>query len=93
MSDIEIGEGNFADFMQEAGVENDELLNRHIVNVEKMHEGKTMKDSKRFKAIVDFKARVLDMISIYSKEQGSHMSGEHKLLIIKGLLDALVVSF
>jgi hypothetical protein len=68
MSDIEIDEKNFADFMYEPGVENDDLLNRHIENVEKMVEQKTMKDSKRFKAIVDFKARVLDMISIYAKE-------------------------
>jgi len=52
-----------------------------------------MKDSKWYKAIVDFKAWVLDMIAIYAKEQGSSMNSEHKLIITKGLLDALVIAY
>jgi len=36
---------------------------------------------------------VLEFLSIYAKELGSEMPEEQKLLIIKGLLDALVVSF
>lgn len=93
MSDIEIDIGDITNFMAEPGIENDELLNRHIENVEKLAKERSAKDSKKFKVIVDFKARVLEFLSIYAKELGSEMPEEHKLLIIKGLLDALVVSF
>lgn len=46
----------------------------------------------RYKAINDFKARVLDFLNIYVKEMKGNIPSEKKMIITKGLLDAMAVA-
>lgn len=46
----------------------------------------------RFKAINDFKARVLDFLNIYVKEMKGEIPSEKRMIITKGLLDAMAVA-
>ena len=54
---------------------------------------RAQKGNKMYKAIVDFKSKVLDFVSIYVKEQGEDIPTEHVLLITKGLLEAMATAY
>jgi hypothetical protein len=68
---INIENADLANFMAADNMEDDPLLSAHLKNVTEVREERSAKDSKKFKAIIDFKARVLDFISIYIKERGN----------------------
>ena len=46
----------------------------------------------RYKSINDFKARVLDLLNIYVKEMKGSIPGDKRMIITKGLLDAMAVA-
>lgn len=46
----------------------------------------------RFKAINDFKARVLDFLNIYVKEVKDSIDSNKRMIITRGLLDAMAVA-
>lgn len=45
-----------------------------------------------FKAITEFKIKVLDFLSIYIKESKGEIDNEKRIIIVKGLLDSLAVA-
>lgn len=90
MEDIEINNVDLAKFMANQDEGTDPLLQAHM---DQLNIAKAQKGNKMYKAIVDFKARVLDFVSIYVKEQGTEIPTEHVLLITKGLLEAMAIAF
>lgn len=63
-----------------------------MVNIRIEQEKKKKRKHLEYKAIIDFKARVLKFISIYIKEQGANLQNEQSIMIIQGLLKALDIA-
>lgn len=94
--DIELTSDNLMDYLGD-DQELDQPLPGEALLMEQMEKSKKDKDEmskerSRFKAINEFKVKVLDFLSIYIKEVKHGMDRDKKLLIIKGLLEAMATA-
>ena len=94
--DIELTNDNFMEFMANDVEEEDQSLTEAalLAQMQKVRKDKAdnNKEKNRFKAISEFKIKVIDFLNIYIKEVKSDMDNEKRIVIIKGLLDSLAVA-
>lgn len=93
--DIELTKENFMEYMGDNDDGEDQLkgeamLVQHMEEVKKEKENNKQKN--RYKAINDFKARVLDFLNIYVKEMKNNIDSNKRMIITKGLLDAMAIA-